>query len=337
MATRIRAGSSLHDPVSFCVFLIPFSILQYDDKILKTKQNKTRFPATDEVSIRDGLVYIMTGFVNGDSLQALRGPESMRGHALSCALFSGIAIGGLLHGCPPANVACHVEAARRSLEKFRGLADRFTVAALVLFAMCTVMSNNATRGPEYVACVLEARKIFDSLPEKDPLMVSLFAQYTIMDGFQHFTFDDCYSVNPINALVKKSCVRADDNELQSVEAAVEGLEARVLADSDCDIGGGDGDGDAPLPRCIASPRVHPAYATTDGESDCGVWSLAPLFLSRNFVLLFILLTLFGSVLRTLRILMHTLTTDGGLVLCETSGEGILSSCFVLIVTLCAHV
>lgn len=196
----------------------------------------------------------------------------MRGHALSCALFSGIAIGGLLQGCPVANVACHIDAARQSLEKFRGLADRFAVAALVLFAMCTVLSNNATRGPEYVACVLEARKIFDSLPEKDPLMLSLFAQYTIMDGFQNFTFEECYSVNPVNALAKKANLPVADGEFQSVEAAVvKQLESRVLADPDCDGGGGGvGDRADRLPRCITSPRAHPAYATTDGTSDDGV-------------------------------------------------------------------
>lgn len=108
-----------------------------------------RYAVSDEVSIRDGLMRIVTGVVNASSLETLTGPESMRGHALSCAVFSAMVIGGLMLGCPVANVARHMEAAELSLDKFRGLADRFSVAALVLFAMCTILKNNSIRGPAY--------------------------------------------------------------------------------------------------------------------------------------------------------------------------------------------
>lgn len=221
-----------------------------------------RYPATDEVSIRDGLVYVLTDCLGSNSHETLRGPESMRGHALSCALFSAIAIGGLVLGCPPANVAHHIEAAQKSLGKFRGLADRFAVAGRILFAMSTVLSNNGDTGPEYMTCVAEAWAIYDSLPEKDPLMSAFFSFRSIFDNLPSLTVNQACSSNPINALATMSKgpfhvgvnTRAGEEIAKHRDSGAQGAPELGGRAGPCRLG-----------RFVAQQASHPASMVADSK------------------------------------------------------------------------
>ena len=106
----------------------------------------------DDKSIRDGLIHAMasqrdrTAPSSGceptlDSLLLGQEPtegvgdEHRKGQALECALFSSIAIGGLMLGCPVRDVARHLVSAQRCREQLDGLRDRSAVAALLLHAV----------------------------------------------------------------------------------------------------------------------------------------------------------------------------------------------------------
>lgn len=234
-----------------------------------------RYPVTDEVSIRDGLVHVVTGLLNSESLETLRGPEAMRGYALSCSLFASVAIGGLMLGCPETAVAHHLAAARAALESFRGLSDRFAVSALILFAMSNVMARQGMLDSEYHRVVAEARAIHKSLPDKDPLVSTLMSYRSMFEGLHLLTMEDTYSVNPINAWQE----RLEDPLQVGVstsagEAIVKHVENGVKdpGGGGGGAGGGAGAGTSSssvtrlaLPRFVTAQKAHPAYVVTDGE------------------------------------------------------------------------
>lgn len=133
-----------------------------------------RFPVADEVSIRDGLMYSFAGMWYGDT-DALRGQEARRGRALECALFSSVAIGGLLSGCPPETIAKHVATAQASMVEFRGLSDRHAVSALILHGMMNVLLPLSGSNAEGRKSLDEAQAIFESMPDRDPLLSVILA------------------------------------------------------------------------------------------------------------------------------------------------------------------
>lgn len=91
--------------------------------------------------------------------------EYRKGQALECALFSSIAIGALILGCPVGDVAQYLVPAQRRREQLDGLKDRSAVSALLLHAVShaflgaeEVRPNkvDASRGqqqPHIIACV----------------------------------------------------------------------------------------------------------------------------------------------------------------------------------------
>lgn len=124
-----------------------------------------RCAVIDDRTIRDGLIHAMAsrrntavpspwydsnrnlsplgqdaaaeGLGHGHHPQAPQpdGEEYKRGQALECALFSSIAIGGLMVGCPVDDVACYLASAQRCREQLDGLKDRSAVSALILHAV----------------------------------------------------------------------------------------------------------------------------------------------------------------------------------------------------------
>lgn len=144
----------------------------------------TRYPVADDASIRDGLMHEFVGLANKDSQEALRGPEAMRGQALSCSLFSCIAIGGLMAGCPPAAVAPHLSTARASLGRFGGLSDAYAVRAYVLYAMASEFLGGPGPGTEYRRGMEAARAVFEKLPakEKEPVLSAVLSHFMVLEG-----------------------------------------------------------------------------------------------------------------------------------------------------------
>eukprot|EP00903_Cladosiphon_okamuranus_P011943 g11217.t1 len=124
------------------------------------------------------------GLANKDSLGSLRGPEAMRGQALSCSLFSCIAIGGLMAGCPPRTVALHMSSAQASLSKFGGLSDVYAVRAYVLYAMASEFLEGLDPGTEYRKGMEAARAVFDKLPakEREPLLSAVLSHFMVLEG-----------------------------------------------------------------------------------------------------------------------------------------------------------
>lgn len=139
------------------------------------------------------------GLRDSDSLGSLDGPEAKRGQALSCALFSSMAIGGLLMGCPAKAVANHVESARECVARFRGSRDRCAVSALILYAMANEFMPVPASELECRKSIDEAQAIFELLPEKDPLISAVLTYRQILRGIpqlQHV--ETASSVNPVN-------------------------------------------------------------------------------------------------------------------------------------------
>ena len=125
-----------------------------------------RCPVIDDRTIRDGLIHAMASqrdytapssgqnpnlhFLRlGQEVAAeglgyhhhprvpgqLGGDEYRKGQALECALFSSIAIGALILGCPVGDVARYLAPAQRCREQLDGLRDRSAVSALLLHAL----------------------------------------------------------------------------------------------------------------------------------------------------------------------------------------------------------
>eukprot|EP00752_Nemacystus_decipiens_P006849 g6151.t1 len=142
------------------------------------------YPVADDASIRDGLMHEFVGLANKNSQEALRGPEAMRGQALSCSLFSCIAIGGLMAGSPPTAVAPHMSTAQASLSKFGGLSDAYAVRAYVLYAMASEFLGGLGPGTEYRKGMEAARAVFEKLPakEKEPILSAVLSHFMVLEG-----------------------------------------------------------------------------------------------------------------------------------------------------------
>lgn len=145
---------------------------------------RRRYPVADDASIRDGLMHEFVGLANKNSQESLRGPEAMRGQALSCSLFSCIAIGGLMAGCPPTAVAPHMSTAQASLSKFGGLSDVYAVRAYVLYAMASEFLGGLGPGTEYRKGMEAARAVFERLPakEKEPVLSAVLSHFMVLEG-----------------------------------------------------------------------------------------------------------------------------------------------------------
>ncbi|CAM9184343.1 unnamed protein product, partial [Laminaria digitata] len=156
------------------------------------------FPVADEVSIRDGLMYTFAGLWYGQA-PSLRGQEALRARALECAFFSSVAIGGLLTGCPFSMVSNHVASAQASVAEFRGLSDRHAVSALVLSGMMNILLPQPGSNAEGRRSLDEAQEIFDSLPEKDPLVSVILTFRKQVEGLSRLSADTFSSSPPAAA------------------------------------------------------------------------------------------------------------------------------------------
>ena len=155
----------------------------------------------NEVSIRDGLMHSFAGMWYGGT-PALRGQEAFRGRALECAFFSSVAIGGLLTGHSPDMVKHHVESAQLSVVEFRGLSDKHAVSALILSGMMNILlppgattaaatagdvadgggASTTNANADGRRSLDEAEAIFESLPEKDPLVGVILTFRRMVEG-----------------------------------------------------------------------------------------------------------------------------------------------------------
>lgn len=116
------------------------------------KTQTKRCAVMDDKMVRDGLIHAMASkrdntapssgsccpsltllLVGREATEEL-GDEYKQGQALECALFSSIAIGGLMLGCPVRDVSRHLVSAQRCREQLAGLKDRTAVSALLLHA-----------------------------------------------------------------------------------------------------------------------------------------------------------------------------------------------------------
>ena len=95
------------------------------------------------------------------------GAKDKRGCALSCALFSCIAVGGLIMGSPPSAVARYMATARSYIPEFEGLSDRCAVSCLIAYAMANEYLTGREPGSEYRKSMDSAKAIFEGLPHKD--------------------------------------------------------------------------------------------------------------------------------------------------------------------------
>lgn len=113
----------------------------------------------------------------------------------------------------------------------------------------------------------KARAVYDSLPEKDPLIEAVFTHYSLLDGLQTFTFEEAYSVNPVNAVRKRTVFSAGDLDAQtpSDKALAELVDAGGTSGGS---GGDDGSGSdegGRVARFLPPPPALASYVTTDGE------------------------------------------------------------------------
>lgn len=159
-----------------------------------------RCAIVSETSIREGLLYVMS---------ALRDPaedlvfdsENEKSKILTCSLFSAIAIGALLSGCPVESVARHMISARRCKEQFKGFVDKMsTVPALILYAMSHAFVGSKQSDQEHREALLQAKDIRDGCREVDPLVSCFLAYREFQDGFGFVTLSMIDSNNPFSAL-----------------------------------------------------------------------------------------------------------------------------------------
>lgn len=219
-----------------------------------------RYPVINETSIRDGMLYALTGLSNSESLNALDQDEAMRGHALSCSLFSSIAIGGLVLGHPEASVARHVDVAKASVKKFEGLSDQSAVSALLLYALLDLILRHGKPGEEYHKYRNRSKAVFDSLPERDPVISTLFTYRTLYDGLLKLSMEAAYSVDPISILQEKQ----QTSEHMGANTAT-GEAILQYAETGAPDPGGTVASAMPLQIQTASREAHPACVVTDGE------------------------------------------------------------------------
>eukprot|EP00903_Cladosiphon_okamuranus_P013676 g12737.t1 len=221
----------------------------------------------DAVSVREGLVNAFVGrwMVNKPSyVKPARQPaEVMRGHALECALFSAMAIGGLALGCPAKDVYRHLNAARMNLTKCQNLREPPVVSALALYGVANALlppcgggggggdddgDNDGGRQQqehieEYHSSMNSARALYESFRVKDPLMTAFLTYQAMCDNLVGFLRNSGYSVNPAN-------VRGRFDAAVGVEPG----------------GGGSGDLPGVVPgraRVPPTKAAHPSYVVAD--------------------------------------------------------------------------
>lgn len=140
----------------------------------------SRCAVASETSIRQGLMYAMSAMRDRAPLQGEGlwfSPDDAESQALMCSLFSAIAIGGLMLGCPVATVARHMDYARQCKERFGNLADKSpTIPALILYAMSHAFIGSERSDQEYREALLQAKVLHNGVREKDPV-VSCFTAY----------------------------------------------------------------------------------------------------------------------------------------------------------------
>lgn len=214
----------------------------------------------DETSIRDGMLYTLAGLSSSESLDALDGEEAMRGHALSCSLFSCIAIGGLTLGYPNDAVARHIAAAKASLDKFEGLSGRFAASALLLYALVHLLLRRGKADGEYHTYERRSRAAFEALPERDPVLSSLFTYRTLYDGLHVLDMEMAYSRDPLKFVREKLSVPEDLGASTPVGEAIVHLAETGTTDP-----GGGGVSRKLLERGFATQAAHPACVVTDGK------------------------------------------------------------------------
>lgn len=210
-----------------------------------------RYSVADDASIRDGLMHEFAGLRNIGSVRDLRGQDAMRGQAFSCALFSCMAIGGLIMGCPSTAVSHHMASAQACLPKFSGLSDGCAVSALILYAMSNVFLPLPGTEEEYRKSLEEAQAIFGSLPEKDPLVSAVLAFQTVVDGLPLVQLVDTESSvsSPVNDF---TCGRNTGTSYMRVSTPDGEATFKRAAASRAE------------PHLLTTPHAPPAYVVTDG-------------------------------------------------------------------------
>jgi len=155
-----------------------------------------------ETSIREGLLSAMSMLALRDPVEDLLSSlEDEKRHALMCSLFSAIAIGGLMLGCPVAAVARHMDFARHCKEQFNGFADKTpTVPALILYAMSHAFIVSEHSDQEHREALLQARDIQDGCQEVDPLVSCFLAYREFHDRIEFVTLSMIESHNPFSAV-----------------------------------------------------------------------------------------------------------------------------------------
>eukprot|EP00752_Nemacystus_decipiens_P011415 g10137.t2 len=245
-------------------------------------------PVVDDKSIRNGLIHAMASqrdnvatssghSTNLDSLLRAEGvqhhhhpqvpqlgeEEYKKGQALECALFSSIAIGALMLGCPVSDVARHLQSAQRCREQLGGLEDRSAVSALLLHALSHAFLGAAQQQPappgakssssseaEYRRSIDDASAIDAELPDKDPLATAFMTYRKVVDCTAALTAGMLSSNNPVDAAIGRSPgvaalgVRTEGARLAH-ERISKGCLTRIFTPT--------------------APNAHPAFVSSDGH------------------------------------------------------------------------
>lgn len=203
---------------------------------------------------------MVTGYVNDESAKTLEGQEAMRAQALSCSFFSSIAIGGLTLGSPRTAVERHIAAARRSIDKFRGLSDKFAVSSFLLYAVLNVLLQHGNVNEEYFRYKCQAREVFSSLPEKDPVMTALFAYRDMYEGLLNEpAIAAARSFNPVNT------DEVSSTGIGLVKSSTPEGEAVLRHADDVRSDHGDGSARSQPQRCFVPVESDPTYVVADGK------------------------------------------------------------------------
>lgn len=220
-----------------------------------------RFPVTDEVSIRDGLMHC---FIEswGRSPTKLQGQDALRGRALECSFFSSVAIGGLLSGCPALVLRDHVDMAHVAVGDIRVLSDRHAVSALILYGMLNMLLPEPGSNAEGKRILDEAQAIFDSLQHKAPLVSAVLAFRRQVERLSKMAAESFSGLSSA-AATESACRRmstydspvvlSEGAHTEEGDAILKGVELRK------DAGGVGGNQTMPV------LNVHPAYVVADGE------------------------------------------------------------------------
>ncbi|CBN75109.1 conserved unknown protein [Ectocarpus siliculosus] len=224
----------------------------------------------DERSVRQGLVHAFvsrwTTTASASEASPIDKLEVMRGSAVECTLFSAMAIGGLMLGCPTVTVARHLAAARQCLGRFRsGLCEQSAVAALILYGLANALlppcDGDGQR--EYRSSMDDAQEMFGSLEPQDPFVNAFMTYRGTCDNLVAFMPDSLYSVNPVNISGRRG-----------------GVTAPAHASTSGGADGGEGGGDqvwktpggamtagakqgADAMRVSSAKPAHPAYVVAD--------------------------------------------------------------------------